>query len=199
MEAVPTHKIRALIVDDHEIVIEGMARVLALDGRVDVAWRAGSLAEAEAMADVVHPDVVLVDLRLPDARGYTAVSVVRGLYPDAKVVAITGYGKAAAAEAKRQGADAFLTKELASDVIAQTICGLFPSQQAQGSDYSTTLSSRELEIARLAAAGLTNPEIAKGLSISTNTVKTHLASVMRKLEIRNRVGLTLHFRKEEPQ
>src|SRR4051794_14254157 len=116
MEATVTTKIRALIVDDHEIVIEGMARVLALDGRVDVAWRAGSLAEAEAMAGAIRPDVILVDLRLPDARGYSAVSVVRGLYPDAKLVAITGYGKAASAEAKRLGADAFLTKELASDV-----------------------------------------------------------------------------------
>jgi DNA-binding NarL/FixJ family response regulator len=190
-------KIRALIVDDHEIVIEGMARVLAIDGRVDVAWRAGSLAEAEAMAGVIRPDVILVDLRLPDARGYSAVGVVKELFPDAKIVAITGYGKAASSEAKRLGADAFLTKELASDVIAQTICGLFPSAGGQAED-TETLSSRELEVARLAAAGLTNPEIASALCISTNTVKTHLANVMRKLDVRNRLGLTLHFRKEEP-
>lgn len=190
-------KIRALIVDDHEIVIEGMARVLALDGRVEVLWRAGSLAEAEAMTKAIDPDVVLVDLRLPDSRGYSAVGVVKELYPDAKIVAITGYGKAASSEARRLGADAFLSKELASDVIAQTIVNLFPDMEGSA-EISEGLSSRELEIAHLAAAGLTNPEIAKSLCISTNTVKTHLANAMRKLDVRNRLGLSLYFRKDEP-
>jgi two-component system NarL family response regulator len=182
-----------MLIDDHEIVLEGIERVLTLDGRVEVVSKACSLTEAMVFLEDVSPDVVVLDLRLPDSDGYGAIQRVKEKAPNAKVVAITGYGKAAKAPAMRFGADAFLTKELASDVITQTICDLFPGGPTAEAVAHDALSPRELDVARLVATGLSNAEVARALCVSRNTVKTHLGNVMRKLGIRDRVALALHW------
>jgi DNA-binding NarL/FixJ family response regulator len=187
-------KIRTLIIDDHRIVIDGLSRVLELDGRVDVVATAASLAEAEVLSESAQPDVVLVDLRLPDSIGCSAVERAKTLFPDARIVVITGYGEKAKAEARKLGADAFVTKELASEEIAQTICDFFPSG-VEGWPREDRLSSREADVARLVAEGLTNAEVARALCVSSNTVKTHLASVLRKTGVRDRVALALHWKR----
>jgi DNA-binding NarL/FixJ family response regulator len=140
----------------------------------------------------MNPDVVVLDLRLPDSDGYSAIHGIKQLCPDAKIVAITGYGKTARVAALRSGADAFLTKELASDIITQTICGLFPAYRSRRDDMA--LSQREQDVARLVASGLTNSEVAKALCVSKNTVKTHLGNVLRKMGCRDRVSLALQWR-----
>lgn len=188
-------RISALIIDDHRVVSEGIAKVLEADGRFEVLGLAASLAEAQVLARHIQPDAVLVDLRLPDSLGYNAIDTARSLFPDAKVLAITGYGDLARAAAKRHGADAFLTKELASDKIADTLASLFPADRPDESSHNV-LTRRESEVARLVAAGLSNEEVAESLSVSINTVKTHLSAVLSKLQLRDRVALALHIHRK---
>lgn len=188
--------ITALLVDDHEIVLEGIERVLTLDGRVNVIGRARSLSEASVFLEDLVPDVVVLDLRLPDGDGVTGIEKIRGLCPSTKIVAMTGYGKAAKAGALKNGAHAFLTKELASDIISDTICDLFPVHRKNNMS-SEKLSARELDVARLVASGMSNSEVATALCVSKNTVKTHLGNVLRKLNLRDRVGLALHWQRSK--
>jgi DNA-binding NarL/FixJ family response regulator len=107
---------------------------------------------------------------------------------------MTGYGRTAKAGALRNGADAFLTKELASDSITQTIVELFPVIGGGKREDGKALSQREIDVARLVAAGMSNNEVARALCVSKNTVKTHLANVLRKLKCRDRVSLALYWR-----
>ena len=186
-------RITALLVDDHEIVLEGIERILSLDGRVEVVGRARSLSEAQVFLEDIAPDVVVLDLRLPDIDGFGGITRVKALCPRAKVVAMTGYGRTAKAGALRNGADAFLTKELASDTIMQTIVELFPIVGGK-KEEGGALSQREIDVARLVAAGMSNNEVARALCVSKNTVKTHLANVLRKLKCRDRVSLALYWR-----
>jgi len=180
--------IRAILIDDHELVLRGLQRVLELDPRVQVVGVGGSLADAVSLCDRLRPDAVILDLRLPDSRGAQEIPRLKELLPDGKVVILTGYGAAAREECLRMGADAFLTKELASETIAETVCGLFPGVE-RPSDNLSGLTTREHEVATLMANGLTNGEIADSLCVSLNTVKTHVANVLRKLEVRDRVSL----------
>lgn len=184
-----------MIVDDHEIVVDGLERVLDLDGRVEVVARADSLAAARALLKNTTPEVVLLDLRLPDSQDLNAIAAIRDACPEARIVVLTGYGSAAKQQSRKLGADAFLTKEVASDVIAQTVCDLFPERRDLSAPHEA-LSAREHEVARLVAEGLTNDEIAEALFISRNTVKTHLANVLQKLGLRDRVNLAVHWKRK---
>lgn len=188
-------KITALIIDDHRVVSEGLAKILEADGRFEILGLAASLSEAHVLSKHHQPDAVLVDLRLPDALGYSAIDTAREYFPEAKILAITGYGDLARAAAKRHGADAFLTKELASDKVAETLAGLFPNARKEDAD-AVVLTRREAEVARLVASGLSNEEVADALSVSINTVKTHLSAVLSKMQLRDRVALALHFHRK---
>jgi DNA-binding NarL/FixJ family response regulator len=188
-------RITAIIVDDHRVVCEGLAKVLEADGRFEILGLAGSLSEAEVYSRRHQPDAILLDLKLPDSLGYSGIGVIKRLFPEAKVLALTGYGDMAQTAAKRHGADAFLTKELASEVVADTLYNLFP-HPAEEEDESQPLTRREYEVARLVADGMSNEEVAAALSLSVNTVKTHLSAVLTKLKLRDRVALALHWHRK---
>ncbi len=180
--------INVVIVDDHRMVIGGLQRVLELDGRIQVVGTATSMAEAKRCCAEKEPDVILMDLRIPDSLGCAEIPNLKQISGGAKVVVMTGYGSGARSEAQRYGADAFLTKELASETVAETIAELVPHLAMRNDPYRD-LSERERQIAGLVASGMTNAEVANALSISPNTVKTHLASVLQKLSLRDRVSL----------
>ena len=184
--------IRAVIVDDHPIVAEGLRRVFELAGGVKVVGYARSLAEAKIILREATPDVILSDLRLRDSQGGATIVAIKATCPESKLVVLTATGWGGEAEARRLGADAFLQKESASDVIAEIIHKLFPAR-ARGSVSEPALTLREREVARLAAEGMTNPEIAKALYISQNTVKTHLVHIFEKLGLTNRVHLARYW------
>ena len=179
--------IRVVIVDDHKIVVTGLKSVLELDDRIRVTGTATDVETGRALCAQLKPDVVILDVRMPDSLGLAEIPSFKETNSRMKVLILTGYGDVAQDKALAMGADALLTKELASDVIVDTIYRWYPERTRNGPLQS--LSDREREVGRLAAVGLTNPEISAKLFISVNTVKTHLARVLDKFQVRDRTEL----------
>jgi DNA-binding NarL/FixJ family response regulator len=178
--------IQVMIVDDHAIVAEGLEKVLNADRRLKVVGVAGTMAEARTLLERITPDIILLDLRLPDSQGLDTVRTIRERSGNARIVVLTGFPQTD--EAELMGVDAYLDKQTASDVLLGAIRALFQLKPAN-EENRQPLTSRELQVAQLAADGLSNSEIAHRLFISTNTVKTHLAQVFSKLNVRDRVDL----------
>jgi two-component system, NarL family, response regulator DegU len=191
--------IRVLIVDDHNLVREGLKAVFDQGNEVEVVGEAGSGEEALEMVDKAKPDVVLMDISMPGMNGIQATKLIREKYPDAKVVMLTmldqeGY----VYEAVKAGATGYMLKNTSSDDLVNAIQTVYegkallhPDATAQllkefvtladnkAKDYG--LSSREMEVLQLLSEGNTNKEIAKALWISEQTVKTHVAHIFDKL------------------
>lgn len=176
-----------MIIDDHAVVIEGIERILQVDGRAEVISRTKSLREAKIALGRLNPDVVLLDLRLPDSQGVATVAAVRACCPHSRLIVLTSSGRENEAEALKAGADAFLQKETASDAIIATIARFFPEMESDR--LRSPLTLREAEVARLAGEGMTNAEIGKSLYISEETVRTHMAHILNKLGMRRRADL----------
>src|SRR5450759_4310849 len=160
--------IKVMIVDDHNLVREGLKAVFDQGDEIDVVGEAGSGEEAIEMVNKVKPDVILMDISMPGMNGIQATKLIRDAHPDAKIVILTmldqeGY----VYEAIKAGATAQLLKEFVS--LAQN----------KAKDYG--LSNREMEVLQLLSEGNTNKEIAKALWISEQTVKTHVAHIFDKL------------------
>jgi DNA-binding NarL/FixJ family response regulator len=190
--------VRVMIVDDHAIVVEALAHLLQTDPRLAVCARARTLAEARLLLAHVIPNVIVLDLRLPDSGGCDTITAIRACCPDARIIVLTGSPGVSEAQARRSGADAYLDKQTESARILDTILRVTSLAPAPGTSTGA-LSPCELEVARLAAEGLTNAEIAHALHVSGNTVHTHMAHVMDKLRLRSRVDLARLWRSSPAQ
>ena len=191
--------IKVMIVDDHNLVREGLKAVFAQGDEIDVVGEAGSGEEAIEMVEKVKPDVILMDISMPGMNGIQATKQIRDKHPDAKIVILTmldqeGY----VYEAIKAGATGYMLKSTSSDELVNAIqtvndgkALLHPDATAQllkefvtlaqnkAKDYG--LSNREMEVLQLLSEGKTNKEIAKALWISEQTVKTHVAHIFDKL------------------
>jgi two-component system, NarL family, response regulator DegU len=191
--------IKVLIVDDHNLVREGLKAVFDQGDEVLVVGEAGSGDEALELVDKLKPDVVLMDISMPGMNGIQATKLIREKNPDAKIVMLTmldqeGY----VYEAVKAGATGYMLKNTSSDDLVHAIQTVYegkallhPDATAQllkefvsladnkAKDYG--LSSREMEVLGLLSQGNTNKEIAKALWISEQTVKTHVAHIFDKL------------------
>jgi DNA-binding NarL/FixJ family response regulator len=191
--------IKVLIVDDHNLVREGLKAVFDQGDEVQVVGEAGSGDEALELVEKVKPDVVLMDISMPGMNGIQATKLIRERHPDAKIVMLTmldqeGY----VYEAVKAGATGYMLKNTSSDDLVHAIQTVYegkallhPDATAQllkefvsladnkAKDYG--LSSREMEVLQLLSQGNTNKEIAKALWISEQTVKTHVAHIFNKL------------------
>ena len=191
--------IKVLIVDDHNLVREGLKAVFDQGDEVEIVGEAGSGEEALEMVGKVEPDVILMDISMPGMNGIQATKLIREKHNDAKVVMLTmldqeGY----VYEAVKAGATGYMLKNTSSDDLVHAIQTVYegkallhPDATAQllqefvsladnkAKDYG--LSSREMEVLQLLSEGNTNKEIAKALWISEQTVKTHVAHIFDKL------------------
>jgi DNA-binding NarL/FixJ family response regulator len=188
--------IRILTVDDHPLMRDGIAAVL--DGREDIALvgQASNGREAIESFRRLRPDVTLMDLRMPDMSGIEAIHAIRAEYPHARIIVLTTYkGDAQAAAALKAGAAGYLLKNLVGKELLETIRAVHAGKRRVPPEIATEiaehvaddqLSVRELDVLRRVAAGKSNKLIAAELDISEGTVKTHMKSILPKLDASDR-------------
>jgi DNA-binding NarL/FixJ family response regulator len=190
---------RVLLVDDHELIRQGLSRAFERQEDFDVAGEAGSVLEALKLADDLKPDVVVTDVRLPDGTGLDIVRRLRGSDPDIGLVVLTMYaGDEQLFGALEAGASAFVAKDAPSDdVVAAarhamvsprsfTAANLADAMRRRMEPSGPQLSPRELEVLGLLAEGLGVAAIAKKLYVSESTAKTHISKIYEKLGAANR-------------
>jgi DNA-binding NarL/FixJ family response regulator len=195
-----TGVVRVLVTDDHPIVLDGVTLALQNTSWLRVAGYARTGREAIAAVQSLRPDVVLLDLRLPDMLGPEAVQALRAQSPQVKIIMFTAYPDHAALDAAlAAGAHGVVVKDTERedlvDVIRRVVAGeRVVSADAGGSSVLLSrklrehgLTRREYDILRRVAMGETNPEIARALGLTRNTVKTYLQRALEKLGARNRV------------
>ena len=191
-----TPAIRILTVDDHQLLREGIAAVLEGQPDMVLIGQASNGREAIESFRQHRPDVTLMDLRMPDMSGIEAIMAIRAEFPSARIIVLTTYaGDVQAAGALKAGASGYLLKNLVRKELIETIRAVHagkrrvPPQIAMeiaehvGKD---ALSEREIEVLRRVAAGKSNKVIAAELDISEGTVKTHMKSILPKLDASDR-------------
>jgi DNA-binding NarL/FixJ family response regulator len=198
--------IRILLADDHSVVRQGLKMFLALDPELEIVGEAANGAEVLRLARELRPDVVLMDLLMPVMDGVAATATIRQELPDTEVLALTSVVEdRAISAALRAGAIGYLLKDTQADELRRAIHAAAAGQvqlspQAAArlmSDQRRTvapagLSSRELEVLKLVAQGFSNKEIADQLVIGEKTVKTHVGSILAKLELASRTQAALY-------
>lgn len=187
--------IRALLVDDHEVFLNGLQSLLHAGSKVQVVGSSSTMSGAKSLYRTTRPDLLFIDLRMPDSRGVSEIAVFKEMNPKGRIVVLTGYGNAARQDALDAGADLFLTKDMRAEDIVGKVEQLF-SQEPGSNGIWATLSPREYEAVRLASDGLTNAAIAETLGLSPSTIKAQLASAMFKLGVRDRISLAVLFARQ---
>jgi two-component system, NarL family, response regulator LiaR len=188
--------IRVVVVDDHLLVRSGLEAVLTIFDDIQLVAQAESGAEAVAMCRAECPDVVLMDLVMPDMTGVEATQLVLRACPKTRVLALTSFTDEALVEdTLRAGAIGYLMKNVSADQLADAIRAAHAGRSTLAPEAADvliravsaprevgqTLSQREREVLKLMADGLTNADIADRLVIGVSTVKTHVSSVIAKL------------------
>lgn len=195
-------KLKILIVDDHAIVRDGLAAILKFQKDMTVVGEAADGQSAVQKAQALRPDVVLMDLMMPNMNGADATAAIKQVLPETQVLLLTSYGTSAElSRAFRNGATGAITKSLPKEELLAAIrsvaAGLRVAspeveQTLKEESEMPTLTPRQLEILRSLTRGLTNDDIAHEFGLSRAGVKFHLLTIFRKLNVANRteaVGL----------
>ncbi len=213
-----TRKRTILIVDDHTLFREGLKSIIGRDNRYEVTGEAGSAQEALQMAGKLKPDVILVDISLPDQSGIQLTGAICRLLPETCVLIVTMHSKIDyIVEAFQAGARGYVVKEAAPQRLLQglesvlkgeyfmdnSVCQRvvkrlteLPARNANISDAAYgTLSPREQEVMRLMAEDFSNREIAEKLYISPKTVENHRTNIMNKLGLHSTIELVRYAAK----
>jgi DNA-binding NarL/FixJ family response regulator len=201
--------VKVLVVDDHDVVREGIRMVLSSDPELDVVGTASSGEQAIEEVHRLHPDVVVMDIGMPGISGFEATRRIRESEPDVKVVALTVHdSEAYVFQMLQAGATGYVVKRAAAEDVIQAVkrasqgeAVLHPSvaklvikdylsrvERGEESSFDS-LSDREREILKLIAEGRTNREIAELLFLSIKTVQAHRANLMHKLGMHDRTEL----------
>jgi DNA-binding NarL/FixJ family response regulator len=188
--------IRILTVDDHQLLREGIAAVLEGQEDMTLVAQASNGREAVESFRRLRPDVTLMDLRMPDMSGIEAITAIRAEFPDARIIVLTTYaGDAQAAAALKAGAAGYMLKNLVRKELIETIRAVHSGKRRIPPEIATeiaehvaddALTHREVEVLRRVAAGKSNKLIAVELDISEGTVKTHMKSILPKLDASDR-------------
>ncbi len=211
--------IKVLIADDQEVVRQGLATLLAYHENLEIVGQASNGAETCVLAKELKPDVILMDIRMPECDGITATETILRENPSIKVLILTTFDDdELIIKALKAGASGYLLKDTKSDRIAagiQTVLDggvlLGPSaaskvvsrlnsaqRRASGkrSHLEGTLSERKIEVLKLVGQGRSNSEIAETLHISEGTVKNYVSQIFEQLGVRDRVQAALIAQKE---
>jgi DNA-binding NarL/FixJ family response regulator len=206
----PATPVRVLIADDHTLFREGLARLLEEDPRVEVVDQARDGLEAVELAANLRPDVILMDLKMPNLNGAEAARRIIAERPDIKVLVLTCFEtEGVVLEAMRAGVSGYMLKDvppeaLVSSILATTageyviaspvakrLIDSFTAVETQGELFEG-LSAREIQIVKLIASGLVNKQIARRLQVSEKTVRNHISNVYQKLGVMDRSQVALY-------
>jgi DNA-binding NarL/FixJ family response regulator len=211
--------IRVLIADDQALFRRGLYVVLGTEDHIEVVAEAENGAEAIAKAEDLVPDVVLMDVRMPRVNGIEAARQIRDLCPSTKILMLTVSDEEDDLyEAIKAGANGYLLKEISVEEVAEAIRAVVQGQSLISPSMASkllnefnslakkaeerqqypapALTSRELEVLKLVAKGMSNREIAEELFISENTVKNHVRNILEKLHLHSRMEAVIYAVRE---
>jgi len=193
--------IRVMLVDDHTMVRRGLATFLQVFNDLELVGEADDGAAAIHLCALVQPDVVLMDMVMPEMDGVTATRAIRQQFPLVQVIALTSFKEETLVQKVLQaGAIGYLLKDVSAEELAQAIRAAhagrstLAQEAAQALIHATTqspapghdLTERERDVLALLVAGFNNTEIADKLSVSPSTIKTHVSHVLAKLDVTSR-------------
>ncbi len=198
--------IRILLADDHKVVRQGLRMFLGMDEDIEIVGEAADGQEAIDQARALTPDVILMDLLMPEVSGIQAIAEIRKRMPEVEVIALTSVLEDRAVyDAMRAGAIGYLLKDTEPEELSAAIRAaaagqvqLSPRvaarlmQEVRPPDNPETLTDREMEVLRLLAQGLSNRAIGESLVIGEKTVKTHVSSILAKLGVPSRTQAALY-------
>jgi len=194
---------RLLIVDDHPIVREGLKAFLELQSDLEIVGEADTLRDAQSEAQRKQPDLILLDVQLPDGNALGVLASLKELAPKAKVIILTSFlDDHLVRDALRLGASGYVLKHSGPtallDYIRAALRGEIPLDPSAvkvlaepDNDPLAELTPREREVLEYIASGLSNKQIARQMSVTEKTVKTHATSVFAKLNVRDRTQAAL--------
>lgn len=208
----PTETIKVLIVDDHQVVRQGLRTFLELHDDILVVGEAGNGETAVAMAGQLSPDVILMDLVMPVMDGITATSQIKSNRPDTRVIALTSFTEDDKIfPAIQAGASSYLLKDVTPDELVDAIRAVHHGETrlhpditrrlveqvahqppVRQSGFVPVLTEREREVIRLVAEGQSNRRIAETLTISEKTVKAHISNILGKLGLSDRTQMAIY-------
>jgi DNA-binding NarL/FixJ family response regulator len=191
-----TLRIRILMADDHPLFREGVAAVLALQNDMELVAEATNGEEAISLFRHYRPDVTLMDLQMPDMGGLDAIHAILSEFPQARIIVLTTYqGDVQAARALRAGAVGYLIKSTLRKELLFTIRQVHEGRRHVPNDVARliaehvaddALSMREIQVLGQVAGGFSNKRIATHMGISVETVKTHMKSILAKVNAKDR-------------
>lgn len=195
----PSEQIQILCVDDHRVVLEGIASLIGRQPDMLIVGFAATAPEAVQLYRRYRPDVTLMDLQLPEVSGLEAIRRIRSEDSQARIIVLTMYhGEEDIYRALEAGATTYLLKDALSDDLVRIIRDVHAGGRPIPSEVTAllaarsshpTLSPREVDVVHLISEGLRNKEIALALGISEETVKVHVKSVLAKLGVRDRAAV----------
>jgi DNA-binding NarL/FixJ family response regulator len=189
-------QIRILAVDDHPVLRQGLASLLANEPDMQLVAEAATGLEAIDQFRLVRPDITLLDVQMPEMGGIEALLAIRAEFPEARIIVLTTYaGDALALRALKAGAQGYVLKGLLRKELLDAIRTVHRGQKKISSDVATqlahhtaddSLSDREIEVLKLVAMGNSNKRIAGQLFVTEETVKGHVRSILGKLSASDR-------------
>lgn len=198
-------KIRVLIVDDHQVVRQGLKTLIGLQPDIEVSGEAADGGEAIEMVKKLKPDIVLMDLVMPKIDGIVATRQIMASGHPAKVIALTSFaGDENIFPALEAGASSYLLKDVSPEDLLDAIRASYRGETRLHPDVARKLmekvarpvaeglTARELDVIRLVGQGLSNHEIAQKLFISEKTVKTHVSNILGKLHLSDRTRMAIY-------
>ncbi|AHA75185.1 response regulator [Bacillus thuringiensis] len=207
-------KIKVLLVDDHTVVLKGLAFFLSTQEDLELVGEANNGKEALVKVGETNPDVILMDLYMPEMDGVEATVYIKKEYPNVKVIVLTSFSdQAHVLPALRAGASGYILKDVEPDQLVEAIRSAYKGniqlhpdianallsqtlpveeKEEEPSIQVDVLTARENEVLQLLAKGMSNKEIASVLVITEKTVKAHVSSILSKLNLSDRTQAALY-------